>query len=84
VAGWDKTQINIERLPRSFGRPADRFNAAFFLASFGSGNKPACSKIRLTLLGLTNGTQLFALAISAAIRRLPHWQWTFFSSTTWP
>jgi hypothetical protein len=38
--------------------------------------------MRLTVLGLTSGTQLFSFASSSAIRRFPHSEFSSFIFTT--
>ena len=47
----------------------------FFSPVVFSGHSPASSRMCLTALGLTTGTQLFALAISCEMRALPQSGW---------
>src|SRR4030065_88305 len=67
-----KAQVDIQGLSRFVCAADGAWGAPFFCVACGGGHRPASSSMRLTVLGLTNGTQLLPLANSSAIRLLPH------------
>lgn len=71
----DATQIDIHGLAGLLSGLGYTREAPFFAAVSDGDQRPASWRMRLTVLGLTRGTQLLALASSAARRCLPHSGW---------
>jgi hypothetical protein len=73
VCRWHETQIYVDRLSGLFGGAQCGLGTLFFPTSRSIVfHSPASFSIRRTVFGLTNGTQLLALASSCAMRFLRH------------
>src|SRR6266540_3688273 len=82
VGGGDKAQVDVYGLSWGIGGSANRCKAPFFAAAVGASHNPASRKIRRMVLGLTSGTQPFALVSSSAMRSFPQSGWSWWSAMT--
>ena len=71
VSGGDEAEIYIEGLAGLVGRAVLAAWPPLCADGASAGHRPASRRMRLTVPGLTSGTQAFALANSSASRCLP-------------